>query len=177
MAGRIVEFFGYSPLDPAASKFVAERRCPFVNGACIKPSLGACSLQQTNSEPIVICPNRLYANNHGILADIAMTAFGADVVLSLAADIKTAKKAKSLTGNEVAVFGKYWGSELSIPQPKNADEDTSDGFYIDYVLARLELDVFRLSCSFLLPLREKVARLGRMRGSAKRMMQSANCEI
>ncbi len=34
-----------------------------------------------------------------------------------------------------------------------------------------------ISVSFLLPLREKVARLGRMRGSAKRRMQSANCEI
>ncbi len=43
--------------------------------------------------------------------------------------------------------------------------------------ALLEPDVFRLSCSFLLPLREKVARLGRMRGCAKRMMQSAIYEI
>ena len=34
----------------------------------------------------------------------------------------------------------------------------------------LERDVLRLSDFFLLPLREKVARLGRMRGIAKRMM-------
>ena len=137
MAGRITEFFGFSPLDPAAAPYVAKRRCPFVNAPCIKPTLGACSLQQTNSEPVIICPNRLYANGHAILADIAVMAFGAGVTLTSSAEIKAAKGAKTLTGNEVAVFGKYWGSELSIPQPRNGDDEASDGFYIDYVLARL----------------------------------------
>ena len=137
MAGRITEFFGFSPLDPAAAPYVAKRRCPFVNAPCIKPTLGACSLQQTNSEPVIICPNRLYANGHAILADIAVMAFGAGVTLSSSAEIKAAKVGKTLTGNEVAVFGKYWGSELSIPQPRNGDDEASDGFYIDYVLARL----------------------------------------
>lgn len=43
-----------------------------------------------------------------------------------------------MTGNEVAVFGKYWGSELSIPQPQQPDDEADiGGFYIDYVLARL----------------------------------------
>lgn len=139
MASRIVEFFGYKPLDPAAFPLAAAAppQCPFVNDKCLKPRLGACSLQQTTSDPIIICPNRLYANNHAVLGDIAVQAFGAGVSLTRAAAIKVHKAAGTLTGNEVAVFGRYWGSELKIPQPKSSSDDVTGGFSIDYVLARL----------------------------------------
>lgn len=138
MAARIVEFFGYTPLDPAAAPFVNSKTCPFVQGACLKPNHGACSLEQPTSQPIIICPNRLYANQHAVLGDIAVQAFGNGVVLATAADIAAKRAAKSFTGTEVAVFGKYWGSELSIPQPKSDDGEDTGGFYIDYVLARLD---------------------------------------
>lgn len=138
MAGRVVEFFGYTPGDPVGLALSATRQCPFVNAACIKPTLGACSLQQTNSEPVIICPNRLYDNHHAILADIAIQAFDASVTVRTATEIATAKAAGTLTGNEVAIFGKYWGSELSIPSPRGGDEEEADGFFIDYVLARLD---------------------------------------
>ena len=138
MAARVVEFFGYKPLDPIGAALAAERQCPFVSAACIKPRHGACSLEQSSGGPIIICPNRLYDNHHAILGDVAIQAFGSEVRLSSARSIEEAKADGSLTGNEVAVFGKYWGSELSIPQPRLADDEgDAGGFYIDYVLARL----------------------------------------
>jgi hypothetical protein len=139
MAGRIVEFFGFKPLDPAGFPFADHEppQCPFVHDKCIKPKLGACSLEQTKGAPVIICPNRLYANNHAILADIALQAFGPGVSLTKSADIKARKAAGTLTGKEVAVFGRYWGSELKIPQPKASSEDVTGGFSIDYVLALL----------------------------------------
>lgn len=137
MAGRIVEFFGFKPLDPAGFPFAAPPKCPFVKHKCIKPKHGACSLEQTGGAPVIICPNRLYANDHAILGDIAIQAFGPGVALTKAADIKSRKAAGTLTGFEVAVFGKYWGSELKIPQPRASAEDVTGGFYIDYVMARL----------------------------------------
>lgn len=138
MAGRVVEFFGYEPLDPAGQACAAERHCPFVDAACIKPRLGACSLQQSGGGPIIICPNRLYDGHHAVLGDVAAQAFGPETVLTSAADIAALKDAGALTGDEVAVFGKYWGRELSIPQPKIPDEEgDTGGFFIDYILARL----------------------------------------
>lgn len=139
MPARVVEFFGFKPLDPAGFPFAdnAPPSCPFVGAKCIKPKLGACSIEQTSTDPVIICPNRLYANDHYILADIAVQAFGSGVVLTKAADIKAHKAAGTLTGYEVAVFGKYWGSELKIPQPRASTGDVTGGFYIDYVLARL----------------------------------------
>lgn len=139
MAGRVVEFFGYTPGDPAGFALSAAKDCPFVSGKCIKPNHGGCSLQQlTVPEPVIMCPNRLYANNHAVLADIAQQAFDPSVVVKTAAEIKALKDAGALTGNEVGIFGKYWGSELSIPSPRGAEKEESDGFYIDYVLVRLD---------------------------------------
>jgi hypothetical protein len=142
MAARIVEFFGFKPLDPAGFPLADAEppQCPFINKSkCIKPTLGACSIEQSTGAPIIICPNRLYANDHAILGDVAIQAFGPGVFLTKAADIKAHKLVGTLTGNEVAVFGRYWGSELKIPQPKASDEDVTGGFSIDYVLARLNM--------------------------------------
>lgn len=140
MAARIVEFFGYRPLDPAGQVFAQARECPFVGAPCIKPHHGACSMEQSTGAPVITCPNRLYEDDHAVLSDIALQAFGPGVALTTSAKIQERKAAGSLTGNEVAVFGKYWGSELSIPQPQLPDDVEVSGFYIDYVLARLATD-------------------------------------
>lgn len=146
MAGRVVEFFGYKPLDPVGQTYAAQLKCPFVDEPCIKPRHGACSLEQSTGGPVIICPNRLYDNSHTVLDAIAKHAFGDNVAISKAVNIAQLKASGALTGNEVAVFGKYWGSELSIPQPNNPDDADTGGFFIDYVLARLsktgEMDEF-----------------------------------
>ncbi|MBB3303153.1 MULTISPECIES: NotI family restriction endonuclease [Rhizobium] len=140
MVGRLVEFFGYAPLDPAGFRASALGHCPFVDARCIKPNHGGCSLEQRGSDPVIICPNRLYADKHAVLGDVAIQAFGDGVELTPAAEITRRKDTGTLTGNEVAVFGKYWGSELSIPQPVDPDSDETGGFFIDYILARLSTD-------------------------------------
>ena len=137
MPARIVEFFGFTPLDPSGFPFADHNVCPFVRDDCIKPNHGACSLEQTVGDPVIICPNRLYDNNHAVLGDIAIQAFGLGVYLTRADEIKRRKATGTLTGSEVAVFGKYWGSELTIPQPRGPGEDDNGGFFIDYVLTRL----------------------------------------
>lgn len=138
MAGRVVEFFGYAPLDPLGQAEAAAVHCPFVDARCIKPRHGACSLEQTTGGPVIICPNRLYAEQFAMLGDIAVQAFGAGVLLTPADEITRLRLSGTLSGNEVAVFGKYWGSELSIPQPQTDEAADVGGFYIDYVLARLD---------------------------------------
>ncbi|TIV25485.1 MAG: hypothetical protein E5V90_27470, partial [Mesorhizobium sp.] len=138
MPSRLVEFFGYSPLDPKGLGFAASKTCPFVKADCIKPRHGGCSLAQRNEQPIIICPNRLYAKDFKILTDIAVQAFGEGVKLTTAQELAIARAEESFTGFEVAVFGKYWGYELGIPQPRNAEEEDRGAFRIDYVLARLD---------------------------------------
>src|SRR5215472_9895723 len=108
MALRITEFFGYTPLDPAGLEYAKDRRCPFVEDKCIKPKHGACSVQQTGSEPVICCPNRLYGSSDRVLQDIAHETFGPDVEL-VRADHAVDRRRGSrggIKGNEVAVFGR-----------------------------------------------------------------------
>ncbi len=139
MALRIVEFFGYTPLAPAAAPYISGKRCPFIEGDCIKPNHGACSVQQLSTpEPVICCPNRLYAENYKILKDIAESAFGTEISLIRPSEVAARIRAGSLTGSEVAVFGRYWGQELPLPRPRGAGSAETRKYYVDWMLARLD---------------------------------------
>lgn len=139
MALQVTEFFGYTPLDPAAAGNVADRRCPFVGSDCIKPKHGACSVRQVSKvEPIICCPNRMYADNFKILTDISEEAFGAGVALIRSVGVAPRVAAGSMTGNEVAVFGRYWGQELPLPRPRGATGAAARNYYVDWILAKLD---------------------------------------
>jgi hypothetical protein len=88
VATAITEFFGFRPLDPAADEFIARRECPFIGRPCIKPTLGACTLHPPSLEPVICCPNRMYANNYQILVDVAASAFGSGVTLIDGSSVK-----------------------------------------------------------------------------------------
>lgn len=138
MALRITEFFGREPLTPSALPDVKAKRCPFVGDKCIKPNHGACSLKMAVGDPIIACPNRLYAENYKILSDIADRVFGVTATLIKANEVNKRAKAGSLTGNEVAVFGRYWGQELPLQRPKGKDAKNSGSYFIDWILARVD---------------------------------------
>lgn len=137
MALQIVEFFGYEPLDPAAQPHVAAVTCPFINQNCIKPNHGACSVRQTTGDPIICCPNRMYGQNYQILLDVAVASFGAGVQLAHPNAISLGRLGGTLTGNEVAVFGRYWGNELPLPRPPGAS-GKSRQYYVDWILAKVD---------------------------------------
>ena len=139
MALQITEFFGFTPLDPAAAGSVRDRLCPFVSSDCIKPNHGACSVQQVSrAEPVICCPNRMYGGNFKILSDISIEAFGAGAELVRPADVAPRLESGSVTGNEVVVFGRYWGQELPLPRPPGVTATASRKYYVDWILAKLD---------------------------------------
>ena len=143
MALKIVEFFGFPPLDPAATRYIRSLQCPFVGHPCIKPKHGACSVIMPNEEqPVICCPNRMYSDKFKIIKEIAEGVFERTCTFI---DIDEAKKRISgesnpLTGNEVIMIGKYTGGELSIPKPMGIRSSRSRSYYIDWVLALLGVD-------------------------------------
>lgn len=138
MAIRIVEFFGFSPLDGAASAFAAARQCPFITNPCTKPNHGSCSLAATDDKPVITCPNRLYANAYQTLSAVSDVAFGPGKTLTQPDKIKSMHANGTLTGNEIAVFGKHWGQELPIPRPRAKGKSASSNFFVDWILARID---------------------------------------
>ncbi len=140
MALKITEFFGFTPLDPAAAPFVEGRLCPFVGDKCIKPRHGACSVQPLElGEPVICCPNRMYAEQFRALRELAEEVFGSDCLLikPTAAFERHSGLGDALTGKEVVVFGKYWGNELPLPRPKGAKATRVSTYYVDWILAKL----------------------------------------
>ena len=49
-------------------------------------------------------------------------------------------EAGAMTGDEVAVFGRYWGQELPLPRPRGAAATASRKYYVDWILAKLDGD-------------------------------------
>ena len=105
---------------------------------CIKPRHGSCSVRQvTEAEPVICCPNRMYGDSFKILIEISEEAFGAGAVLVRPADVTALVAAGSITGNEVVVFGRYWGKELPLPRPQGTAQAETRKYYVDWILAKL----------------------------------------
>lgn len=139
MAGRIAEFHGFEPLHPEGMQFMRTQTCPFINDVCDK-SHGACAVQPATSSPVIICPNRLYGDNHRFLRDIATECFGIVTDMLSRQEAIDRMKAGKLTGQEVVVFGKGFGGEISIPSPRPDPQSRGGNFHIDFVIARIGSD-------------------------------------
>jgi len=139
MAIRILEFFGYGPLDPSqpAQDARGSLGCPFIGDRCQKTLndgavSGACTVRQVLDEtPVIVCPIRLYDKNYHALLEVAQAAFGTDVRLlhpDTYAEVEH-------DGRNVVYFGKGVGKELKLPTVGGRG-----GFYVDWVLALIARD-------------------------------------
>jgi hypothetical protein len=133
VALRIVEFFGYSPIDRSneATEARRSRHCPFIDQPCTKllrdgSASGACTVKQVQGGSTICCPNRLYDGNYQTLRDVAEVAFGTPVNLIPGAQVARV----SHDGRFVAVFGRRWGKELRLPQRKG-----TGAYFVDWILA------------------------------------------
>lgn len=138
MATKIAEFFGYRASDasPAALTAALTAHCPFLNDRCTKilrdgVIAGVCTLKPATSDPVICCPNRLYAADYSFLRDIADVVFQPGLTMKAGASAKTF--ARQTNAPAVAVFGKRWGGELRLPQRTG-----TGAYFVDWILARLD---------------------------------------
>lgn len=79
----LVEVFGHAPNDttPKSGKYWELKACPFIGRACTKYDhtnticYGTCSVSNAGHE-VVICPNRLYANDYESIRHVSKDVFG-----------------------------------------------------------------------------------------------------
>ncbi len=128
----LCELFGYAPNDrsDAAQKHWDAKDCPFVGGQCIKHShpsgndpplvYGSCSvtnrLSSSKREDVIICPQRLYADNYRTLRDCARDA-GIGGTIYLAKEYALAKNIGSLPPEYCVLLGKNSGREIELRNP------------------------------------------------------------
>lgn len=135
---RIVEWFGHDVADGSlvAAADRTNQFCPFIGATCTKTFndgtiSGVCSVQQTNAVPIVICPNRLYANGYSFLTDVAEMAFGPGMTVIHPSQ----RSVVAHNGKQVVAFGKRFGKELRLPSSRG-----TQAYFVDWILAKLDFN-------------------------------------
>ena len=143
MASNITEFFGYSPKDlsPVALAARTALECPFLGATCtktLKSKLvsGVCTIKQITTDPVIICPIRLYSENYQILRDVATQAFGQDIDLLVKGDV-AGYRAKNPGKPCIIVFGRGWGKELRLPSRPKKDKKAG-AYFVDWILAHVD---------------------------------------
>ncbi len=127
----LVEIFGYSPDDLTRETRTLWNMgaCPFVNKPCTKINhdqtitYGTCSVTSPFGD-IIICPNRLYANNYELLAKVSHDAFG-EAVPFLMYDQFIEQRARH--EDCIIALGKNSGKEVQVGRSLS----------MDWVLARI----------------------------------------
>lgn len=146
VAKRILELFGYASDDCSDRARAAreQQTCPMIGGLCSKRigsaenriRSGVCTIADKDGAPVVICPNRLYAEQYALLSTVAKLAFRVDSV-ELVDGRTVSATSSSMDSPLVAVFGKGWGGELKVPG-RPISGRRSSGFFVDWILARLD---------------------------------------
>lgn len=129
----LVEVFGYAPEDTSsiARSFWSLSACPFVGRACTKFDhtnticYGTCSVTNTGQN-VVICPDRLYADNYSTIRRVSESVFGKTPFLMFGDYIKI------ITSNNrnydvVVALGQNSGKEVKLSKMS-----------MDWVLARIK---------------------------------------
>ena len=128
----LVEVFGYGPddLTPAARSLWNIGGCPFTNKPCSKTNhdasvtYGTCSVTTPYGD-CIICPNRLYENEHASLKRVAQDAFGADVPMLMFDEYI---RRRNEAGPFVVALGHGSGREVQVARSLS----------MDWVLAKIE---------------------------------------
>lgn len=136
MPFEILEWFGQVPKADFGGGPMAplDERCPFINRTCTKKFRdssvsGVCSvLTGAESEPVIICPNRLYGEDYAVLGHVANLAFGEGHRIIHPNEFTTVRH----DGRNVVAFGHHFGKELRLPGQGRRGND-----FVDWVLARI----------------------------------------
>lgn len=112
MALSIIELFGYDAADVSrvAADARAGRRCPFIQSSCTKmfndgQLSGVCTIKPSTSEPVICCPNRLYADEYAVLRDVANSAFGRELRLVSATQLLDLGQEAAMGSHRTLAFG------------------------------------------------------------------------
>lgn len=135
---RLVEIFGHASADysPAARKFWLLSACPFIRRACTKYDhtnticYGTCSVTNAGQE-VMICPNRLYADDYGSIRKVSYDVFG-DIPFLLFDDYIKATLQQGSTFECIVALGQNSGKEVKLSKMS-----------MDWVLAHIKNGILK----------------------------------
>ena len=82
---------------------------------------------------------RFQAGDYQILKEVALQAFGGDIDLMIAGEVR-AYSANNPGRSAIAVFGKRWGKELRLPSRAKKAGGKVGAYFVDWILAHIASD-------------------------------------
>ena len=122
----IAELFGHAPddLTEECRSLWTLNACPFTEAPCTKTNhdksivYGACSVKGMSGDEVIICPNRLYADNYNVIRSVSHDAFGSDTPFCTYGEyIRRRKQA----GPVVVALGQRSGKEVGLGKQLSID--------------------------------------------------------
>jgi hypothetical protein len=128
----IAELYGYAPDNQSETclAFFNSEKCPFSGLTCIKKleNRGVCAVSAaTTPDPkndVIICPERMYANNYQTIKDIAQTVWKekySEENFLIGKSLDEMKRQISTKENAILAFGKHSGQEIKIGSELSMD--------------------------------------------------------
>lgn len=122
----IAEIFGHAPddLTEASRSLWTLSACPFVEGPCTKTNhdksivYGTCSVQNLNGDEVIICPNRLYAENYEVIRKVSRDTFGPDIDFCTFTEYVRRRRQ---AGSVVVALGQKSGREVALGKSLSID--------------------------------------------------------
>jgi hypothetical protein len=141
----LCEIFGYAPDDisETARKQWKSQECPFVGDTCIKHShpqdgkvviYGSCSVvnkTKNGADEIIVCAQRLYANDYETLKAVVSDATSVQIPILLANEYSRLKRENQLPTDCIVLLGRNSGKEIQLSQPDVIQ------LSLDWVMARM----------------------------------------
>ena len=141
----LCEIFGYAPDDisETARKQWKSQECPFVGDTCIKHShpqdgkvviYGSCSVvnkTKNGADEIIVCAQRLYANDYETLKAVVRDATGVRLPIFMANEYSRLKREDQQPTDCVVLLGRNSGKEIKLSQPDVIQ------LSLDWVMARI----------------------------------------
>ena len=126
-----------------ARKQWKSQECPFVGDTCIKHShpqagkvviYGSCSVAnktKNGADEIIVCAQRLYANDYETLKTVVRDATGVQLPILMANEYSRLKRENTLPTDFVVLLGRNSGKEIQLSQPDVIQ------LSLDWVMARI----------------------------------------
>lgn len=119
---QILELYGMNSSDPRVKDRLVDHLCPFIGQTCKKHlrgssnPTGVCVVSQGATKTgVIVCPNRLYGDNHAILRLAAVESFGG-MRFIIGGDVDSLRNDLQSKATDACVaFGHSSGHEIQIP--------------------------------------------------------------
>lgn len=133
----ILELYGAAPISSEAAGRIQAGVCPFIGKKCVKvlrddqQTTGVCTVSHGATDvPVIVCPNRLYGDNHYSLRSISQEVFPGNRVIIGGSMTEIVDKMRSRSEASVLGFGHGSGHEVQI--------STQTKMSFDWILQRYD---------------------------------------